>query len=327
MTTRRRTALLGTAMLLAAAIAPAAAWAQTGYPGRPVRIIVPFPPAGATDLIARGLGQQLSEKWGQPVVVENRPGAASIIGIDAVAKAAPDGYTLLLGSNTLSLNRLLYKSLPYNVDRDIAPVVLMTRIPNLLVVNPEVPARDLQQFIALAKSKPGQLNYASTGAGAAPHLFTELLTSMADIKLTHVPYQGTTQAELDLVNNRVQAMVMNLTGALPSVQSGRLRALGVTTTKRAPLAPEVPSISEAGLPGYEAVGWFGIATRKGTPPEIIDRLNTDINAVLRTESFRKLLAQYGGEVVGGTADEFLNYINAESDKWGKVVQSANIQLN
>ncbi len=317
------------AMILLAAgmlASPAVALAQQ-YPSRPVRLVVPFPPGGPTDIVGRTIAQQLQERWGQPVVVENRPGAGAIIGMDAVAKAAPDGYTLLLGSNSLALNKSLYSKLPFELERDFAPVILITRIPNVLVVHPSVPATTVAELIALAKAKPGQLNFASVGTGTGPHLFAELFISQAGIQLVHIPYKGTAPAVSDLLAGQVQMLFDSLATALPNIRAGKLRALGVTSASRAQAARELPTLAEAGVSGYEATGWFAIAVTGGTPADIIARLNADLGRALDTAAVRDRLERLGGEVVGGTPEQFAAFIRAEMSKWDKVIRGAGIKAD
>jgi len=317
------------AMILLAAgmlASPAVALAQQ-YPSRPVRLVVPFPPGGPTDIVGRTIAQQLQERWGQPVVVENRPGAGAIIGMDAVAKAAPDGYTLLLGSNSLALNKSLYSKLPFELERDFAPVILITRIPNVLVVHPSVPAITVAELIALAKAKPGQLNYASVGTGTGPHLFAELFIRQTGIQLVHIPYKGTAPAVSDLLAGQVQMLFDSLATALPNIRAGKLRALGVTSATRAPAARELPTLAEAGVSGYEATGWFAIAATGGTPADIIARLNLDIGRALETAAVRDRLERLGGEVVGGTPEQFAAFIRAEMSKWDAVIRGAGIKAD
>ena len=268
------------------------------YPSRPVRLVVPFPPGGPTDIVGRTIAQQLQERWGQPVVVENRPGAGAIIGMNAVAKAAPDGYTLLLGSNSLALNKSLYSKLPFELERDFAPVILITRIPNVLVVHPSVPSNTVAELIALAKAKPGQLNFASVGTGTGPHLFAELFISQTGIQLVHVPYKGTAPAVNDLLAGQVQMLFDSLATALPNIRAGKLRALGVTSATRASAARELPTLAEAGVGGYEATGWFAIAVTGGTPADIVARLNADLGRALETTAVRDRLERLGGVAPG-----------------------------
>ncbi|NBX88841.1 MAG: tripartite tricarboxylate transporter substrate binding protein, partial [Betaproteobacteria bacterium] len=252
------------------------------YPSKPIRLVVPFPPGGPTDLLARAIGQKLQERIGQSVIIDNKPGASTIIGVDAVVKSPADGYTLLLGSNSLALNRFLILKMPYDIDRDIAPVILLTKISNALVVHPSLPVKDLKEFISYAKANPGKITYASTGNGTATHLFGEMFASMTGIDMTHVPYKGTAPALNDLLSGQVTSMFDSLTSVIPNVRAGKVRLIGLTNSKRAMFAPEMPTLSELGLPDYEAIGWFGIAAPAKVPAEVINKLNFEINAILQT---------------------------------------------
>ena len=296
------------------------------YPSKPIRLVVPFPPGGPNDLLARLIGQKLQERIGQLVIIDNKPGASTIIGVDAVVKSPADGYTLLLGSNSLALNRFLILKLPYDIDRDIAPVILLTKISNALVVHPSLPVKDLKDFIAYAKLNPGKITYASTGNGTATHLFGEMFANMTGIEMTHVPYKGTAPAVNDLLSGQVNAMFDSLTSVIPNVRAGKVRLIGLTNSKRATHAPEMPTLSELGLPDYEATGWFGIAAPAKVPSEIINKLNSEINAILETPEIATKLSQLGGEVVGGSPDDFKTFIQSEAKKWGRVIQNAKIKM-
>jgi len=296
------------------------------YPSKPIRLVVPFPPGGPNDLLARLIGQKLQERIGQLVIIDNKPGASTIIGVDAVVKSPADGYTLLLGSNSLALNRFLILKLPYDIDRDIVPVILLTKISNALVVHPSLPVKDLKDFIAYAKLNPGKITYASTGNGTATHLFGEMFANMTGIEMTHVPYKGTAPAVNDLLSGQVNAMFDSLTSVIPNVRAGKVRLIGLTNSKRATHAPEMPTLSELGLPDYEATGWFGIAAPAKVPSEIINKLNSEINAILETPEIATKLSQLGGEVVGGSPDDFKTFIQSEAKKWGRVIQNAKIKM-
>ena len=298
--------------------------AQT-YPSKPMRIIVPFPPGGPTDMVARAVGQKLQESWGQPVLVENRPGGSTIIGVDMVVKSPPDGYTLLLGSNSLALNRYLIAKVPYDVDRDIATVILVAKISNALVVHPSVPAHDLQQFIAYAKANPGKLTYGSTGQGTATHLFAELFSNMAGVQMVHIPYRGTGPAVIDLMSGQINLMFDSLSTVIANAKAGKVRVIGLTNSKRSASAPEMPTLHELGLTGYEATGWFGIAAPAKVPRDIIDRLNREIDSIIRQPDMAARLVQIGSDVVGGSPEDFRTFIQAEAQKWGKVIRDANIK--
>jgi len=304
-----------------------AAFAQV-YPAKPVRFIVPFAPGGGNDVIGRLVSSSLSERLGQQVVVDNRGGAGGIIGSELTAKAAPDGYTLLLGHiGTLAINAGLYPKLSYDPIRDFAPVCLVATAQNILVVHPSLPARSVKELIALAKAKPGQLNFVSGGIGGAGHLAGELLNSMAGVQMVHIAYKGAGPALTDLVAGQVQLMITNMPAAMPHLKSGRLRALGVTGANRSPLMPDLPTISEAGLPGYELTNWFGVVAPAATPRAIVERLNEAIVSGLKTAEMRERLAAVGAEPVGSTPAAFAAHIKSETGKWSKVIATAGIKAN
>ena len=296
------------------------------FPVKPVRIIIPSSPGGGTDILARQLSVKLTERWGQQVIIDNRPGAGQMIGISLVAKSPPDGYTLVMTATPLALNSALYKKVPYDPIRDFAPVTQVAAMPNLLVTHPTLPARTLRQMIALAKARPGELAYASSGIGTGPHLTMELLNYMAGIKLEHIPYKGTGPALTDTMSGHVQLLMSTLLPPLPHLKTGRLRALGVTSAKRVSSLPDVPTVAEGGIAGYEVVGWYGIAAPAGTPQAIVAKLQTDISAVLLAPEMRDKLAAEGGEAVGSKPEEFGALIKSEIDKWSKVVKVARIPM-
>ena len=296
------------------------------YPARSIRIVVPSSPGGGTDILARQIAIKLTERWGQQVVVDNRPGAGQIIGIDLVAKAPPDGYTLVITATPLAVNTVLYKKLPYDPLRDFAPITQVAAMPNLLVSHPALPARTIQQVIALAKARPGELTYASSGLGTGPHLSMELFNYMAGVKIEHVPYKGTNPAMIDTISGQVQILMSTLLPPLPHLKPGRLRALGVTGTTRVSSLPEVPTIAEGGVKGYEVVNWYGMAAPANTPRAIVAKLQTEISAILLGPEMREKLAAEGAEAVGSTPEEFGAFVKAEIDKWGKVVKAAKIPL-
>ncbi len=306
-------ALAAAAAVTASPLALAQAW-----PARPVTIVVPFAPGGSTDVTARMLAAKLRTVFNQSFVVDNKPGAAGNIGADAVAKAAPDGYTLLLATSSHVTNISLYKSLPYDFQRDLAPVSQVAVIPNLLVVNPSIPARTLPEFIRLAQD-PRAVSYGSSGSGSAPHLSAEVFNKMAGTRMVHVPYKGSGPALLDLIGGQIQAVYAPFVDALPHVRSGKLRALGMTTKARSNLLPEVPAIAEV-LPGYEVVLWNGILAPARTPPEIVARLSQAINEVLRQDDTRKLLAEQGSEPMGSTPEAFRQFVAAEVPKWRALIE-------
>ena len=305
-----------------------AAFAQDDYPNRPVKIIVPFAPGGSTDVVARILADRLGAELKQSFVVENKPGAGGNIGADAVAKANPDGYTLLMGTTgVLAINKYLYKEMPYDADRDLAPVSYTSLITNILVVNPQVPARSVQELVRLAKSDPGKLTYASSGAGSSTHLSAELFKSMAGVDVLHVPYKGSSQALTDVMAGQVTMLFDNAPSSMPFIEQNRLRAIAVTSTKRLPNLPDVPTLDEAGVKGYESLSWSGIVAPAATPRRVIEKLNAALEKILRDPDVKQKFAALGVEPVGGPPEAFTRHIRAESEKWGRVVKAANITLN
>ena len=302
-----------------------AAHAQEKFPVRPVRVIVPSVAGGGTDISARLIAPKMGELLGQPVVVENRAGAASIIGSDLVAHAAPDGYTLLMGISTLTINPSIHAKLPYDTVRDFAPVSLVVTLPNVLVVHPSLPVKSVKELIAFARLRPGQLNYASAGVGSSLHLSMALFLSMAKLKMTHVPYKGSAPALVDMLAGQIEVMTGTMITIIPYVRDGRLRALGVTSLKRAAVAPELPTIAEAGLPGYEAVQWYGLLAPGATPREIIAKLNEAAARATQDAAVRKRFLDDGVEPVGGTPEEFAALIRSDMAKWARVVRDANIK--
>jgi len=298
-------------------------WAQA-YPTRPVRWIVGAPPGGALDIVARLMGQWLSERLGQPFVIENRPGAGTNIGTEAVAKAPPDGYTLLLISTPSAINATLYEKLNFNFIRDIAPVATITRQPFVMVVNPSVPAKTVPEFIAYAKANPGQINMASAGNGTGPHVAGELFKMMAGVDMVHVPYRGSGPALTDLLGAQVQVLFSTMPSSIEHVRSGKLRALAVTTATRAEALPDIPTVADF-VPGYEASGWYGVGVPKNTPAEIVDTLNKAINAGFAESKLKARLADLGGTVLAGSPSDFGKLIADETEKWAKVVKFAGLK--
>ncbi|MEA3191931.1 MAG: hypothetical protein QOD26_264 [Betaproteobacteria bacterium] len=293
------------------------------FPDKPVRFVVGFTPGGPSDILARAVGQKLAERWKQQVVVENRPGAGGNIAAAEVAKSAPDGHTWLLGNNSiLATNQSLYRSLPYDPVKDFAPVGLVAVQPNILVVHPDVKANSLGELILLARQNPGKLNYASSGAGAAAHLAGELFKAMAGVDMVHVPYKGAQPALTDLLAGQVQLMFATSASVIPYVKASRLRALAVTTAQRSPSVPELPTVSEAGLPGFEATTWHGVVVPAATPASLVQQMNADLNAVLNEKDLRERLAGLGAEVTTGSAKDFADYIAREIPKWSKVVRDS-----
>ena len=298
------------------------------YPNKPIRLVVPFPPAGTTDILAREVGQRLSQVLGQSVVIDNRPGAGGNIGSDIVAKSAPDGYTLLMGTvGTHAINPGLYSKMPYDHIKDFAPVILVARVPNILEVTPSLPVHSVSDLIKLAKEKPGQINFASSGSGTSIHLSGELFKTMAGVDMVHVPYKGSAPALQDLMAGQVQLMFDNLPSSLGQIKAGKLRPIAVTSAQRAPALPDIPTIAESGLPGFEATSWFGVLAPAGTPPDIVKRLNGEIDKWLQSpEAKDKLLAQ-GAVAAGGSPEDFAGYIRSETDKWAKVIKASGAKVD
>jgi len=308
---------------LAAGVAalPAAsriAWAQS-YPSRPVRIIVGYPPGGTTDISARLIGQWLSERLGQPFIVDNRPGAASNVATEGAVRAPADGYTLLLASISNAINATLYDKLNYNFIRDIAPVAGIISVPNVMEVNPAVPAKTVPEFIAYAKANPGKVNFASGGAGSSTHVSGELFKMMTGVNMVHIPYRGTAPAVTDLIAGQVQVMFDNLPGSIEYVRAGKTRGLAVTTTSRSDALPDLPTVADF-LPGYEVSAWFGLGAPKNTAKEIIDRLNEEINAAFADAKMKGRLSDLGGSVLAGSPADFEKIIADETEKWATVVK-------
>jgi tripartite-type tricarboxylate transporter receptor subunit TctC len=300
------------------------ALAQT-YPDHPVRVVVPFPAAGGTDILARLLLQRMAERLGANFVIDNRAGAGGTIGTEIVAKAAPDGYTILVASSSHTINPSVYKKIGYDPARDFAPVTLIASGPGLLVVHPSVPAKNVKELIALAKSKPGQLIYASAGNGTPPHLAAELFKSMAGVDLVHIPYKGNVPAFVDLLTGAVSLSFPTITSGLPQVRSGKLRALGVTSKQRSTVVPDVPTIAESGLPGYEATTWYGMLAPAKTRMPVITKLHDQMVEVLKLPDIREKLLAQGLEPVGNRPDEFGAIISTELVKWSKVVAAAGVK--
>jgi tripartite-type tricarboxylate transporter receptor subunit TctC len=310
-------------LLRNAAIAPAllvcALAVAADYPVKPVRIIVGYPPGGPTDMIARTVAQKLSAAFGQQVIVDNRPGASGMIGAELAVKAPPDGYTLLAVPITYAVTPSVYPKMPYDAEKDLAPVALVAAAPFILVVHPTLPVKTVKELIALAKSRPGQINYASASTGGMPHLAGELFNLMAGVKLTHIPYKGAAPATIDLLAGQVSLMFNNMLSAMPHVKSGKLRAVAVTSARRSSAVPELPTVAET-IPGFEASGWYGAFAPAATPRDIIAKLNTEINRSMRQPDVTQRFAGDGVEAVSMTPAEFGAYLHSEIAKWGKVVK-------
>jgi tripartite-type tricarboxylate transporter receptor subunit TctC len=305
----------------------AAAQAQA-YPSKPIRFVVPYPPGGPLDTVARLTAQSVSESMRQPVIVDNKPGAGGNIGADIVAKAPPDGYTILMGAvATHAINPSLYASIPYDAVRDFAPVTQLAATPNVLIVNPSVPASSVREFIAYAKANPGKLNFGSGSTGSAGHLAGELFKAQAGVEMTHVPYKGAAPAMQDLVGGQIQVMFDNLASALGQVRAGKVKALAVTTAKRTALAPELPTIAESGLPGFDISTWFGVFVPAGTPRDVVDRLHREFTRALAVPGIREKVVGLGAEPVGNRPEEFAAYIQREADKYARVIKASGAKVD
>jgi tripartite-type tricarboxylate transporter receptor subunit TctC len=312
-------------LICASALAPLAA--AQGYPAKPVRIVVGFAAGGGADILARTIGPRLGEALGQPIVIDNRPGASGSIGVELVVKSAPDGYTLLMGFPGLATYPSLYTKLPYDPEKDLAPVSLVGTVPNLLVLHPSVPVNSVKQLIALARAKPGQLNYASPGKGTSLHLAAELFKALARIDLVHIAYKGGAPAVADLMGGHVDLMFDVLPSSMPYVKAGRLKAIGITVNQRSPLLPEVPTVAESGLPGYQAITWNGLLAPAATPKEITGKLAGAIAQVLRTQEMKERFAGIGTEPLSNTPEQFGAFLREETAKWTTVIKSAGIKLD
>jgi tripartite-type tricarboxylate transporter receptor subunit TctC len=298
---------------------------QDNYPSRTIRYVVPYPPGGFNDTLARIVSQKLSEAWGVPVVVENRPGGGTLIGTESVAKAAPDGYTLLGVAFPFGANPSIYKNLPYDTVKDFTPLIFAGQTQNLLVIKPSLPINSVKELIDYAKKNPGKVSYGSTGIGSSNHLSMELFKSMAGIDLVHVPYKGSAPMVNDMLGGHIDIAFDNTPNVLPQVKGEKLRALGVSSKARSTLAPNVPTVSEAGVPGYEVTVWFGIVGPPGMRPEIVQKLNAEMNAIFKMDDVKRRFVDQGVDPVGGAPSQFADHIRAEIQKWAKVVKDANIQ--
>lgn len=297
------------------------------YPAKAVRVVVPFAPGGSNDIMARLIGQRFTEFFGQQFVIDNRPGASGIIGTDIVAKAQPDGYTLLVMSLTLAVNPSLHSRLPFNTEKDLIPITLIASAPLMLVVHPSLPVHSVKDFIAYAKANAGKLNFGSGGPGSTPHLAGEMLKTMAALKMTHVPYKGGGPALADLVGGQIQLMLENIPSTLPYVKAGRLRALAVTSLNRSPMVPDLPTLDQAGVKGYELTGWNGLFAPAGTPKQIVDKLHSTTVKALAEPQVKKRLATLGAEGIGDTPEHFRAFVKGEMKKWAKVVKEAGMQVD
>ena len=323
---KRRNVTFKAALLLAAVVLPLSALAQ-GYPNKPIRLIVPFPAGGATDILARALSQKLSEKIGQTVVVENRPGAGGTIGADIASKSVADGYTLLLAtSSTHSIGPAINPKIPYKAETDFTPVAYVASSPNIVVVPNTLPVKSMREFIDYARKNPGKLNYASSGNGTIVHLTTEYFKAQSDTFILHIPYRGTALAIPDLVSGKVDVLFDSLVTGMPHVKDGKLRALAVTSAKRSALAPDMPTVSEV-LPGFESVTWFGLYGPKGMPSELTAKVNQAVNAALADIDVKERFARLGAEPAGGTSQAFADMVKADTAKWKKIIADRKISVD
>jgi tripartite-type tricarboxylate transporter receptor subunit TctC len=295
------------------------------YPAKPIKIVVPYPPGGFNDTLGRTLAAKFTETWGQPSFVENKPGGNTVIGTDFVAKSAPDGYTLLVVAFPFAVTPSLYKALPYDTVKDFQPIALAAQSPNLLVVNPSVEAKTVGELIAMAKAKPDTLSYASTGNGSSNHISMELFKSLAGVQIVHIPYKGSAPAVTDLLGGQVHVMFDNVPNVLPQVKAGRLRALAQSGSKRSALIPDIPTVAEAGVAGYEVMVWFGVVAPAGTPKDIVQKLNAEVIRILAMPDVRERFLAQGVEPLGSTPEQFGEHIRAQMAKWAKVVQDAGVK--
>jgi tripartite-type tricarboxylate transporter receptor subunit TctC len=319
---------LRAALFAAGALCASLAAAQGGWPSKPVRFIVSFPPGGSSDLVARLLAPRLAERLGQPWLVENRPGAGGNIGVDLVAKAPADGYTVgIAAAGALTINAHLYPSMPFDPQKDLAPVSMLAMIPIVVVAHPSLGAGSLRELLALARSRPGELSFGTTGAGSSMHLAGEMLKQMAEVSMVHVPYKGSGPAAADAASGQLPLAIVDLTSALPFIRAGRLRAIAVTGAARSASAPDIPTVAESGLAGFDAVGWFGAVAPAGTPAPVVARLSAEIAEALRSRDLRERILAGGAEPEPSTPEQFAERIRSESAGWARVVRAAGLKLN
>lgn len=315
-------------LLALAAVFCSTASAQSAYPVKPIRIVVAYTPAGTTDILARAIGQKFTEAWSQPVIVDNRPGANGTIGTELAAKAPADGYTLLMATAaTHAINPTLYPQLRYDAVKDFAPIALVATVPNILVVHPSLPVRNVKELIAYAKANPDKLSHGSPGIGSTGHLSAELFKSMTGIRMTHVAYKGSAPTLQDLMSGQVQVVIDNIPPYLPQVKAGKIRALAVTPAKRSPAAPQLPTVAEAGVKGYEASTWFALFAPAGTPSDIVQKLSAETRRILDLPDVRERLLGLGAQPAPSTPEELARFVKAEVAKWAKVIRDANVTLN
>jgi tripartite-type tricarboxylate transporter receptor subunit TctC len=297
------------------------------YPSKPVRIVVPFPPSGAADLLTRALGKRLSDAWGQSVVADNRPGAGGNIGAEVTAKSAPDGYTLLMGAvTTHAVSMSLYPKLGYDLEKDLMPVSLVANVPHILVANPSLPVKNLVELIAYLKAQGGKVNFASQGNGTLSHLEYELMKSMGGFNANHIPYKGSAPAMIDLLSGQVVVLFDSIPSSLPQVRAGKLKGIAVASSRRSPVLPDLPTLSESGLPGFTADSWFGIMAPAGTPKDVIAKLNADIVKALDSAEVKDIITRQGGEVLGSTPEQMAAQVRSDREKWGKVVRDSGARV-
>lgn len=326
----KRSVLKLSAFLLAAAaglVTPLASHAQEAYPSKPIRLVLPFPPGGVTDLLARAVAEKLAPRLGQPVVVDNKPGAGTVLASDLVARAPADGYTLLMAASSLGTAPLIYEKVSYDAVKSFTPVTQVASVVHVLVVNPQMPVNSVKELIAYAKANPGKVNYSSTGTGTSTHLEGELLKSMADIYMVHIPYRGSGPALIDLVSGQVSVMIDAYGSSSPFIKAGKLRALAVTTAKRSQSVPELPTMHESGLPGYEAMPWLGLVAPAGTPQPVVDRLHREVAKVLEDPEIRTKFKGWGLDIIGNTPAEFASFIQRDIKQWERVIKGANIKAD
>ncbi|MGE8317703.1 MAG: tripartite tricarboxylate transporter substrate binding protein [Comamonas sp.] len=308
-----------------AALAAGGAWAQA-WPAKPISLVVPFPAGGTTDVLARALGQELGKSLGQPVVVENKPGAGATLGADYVAKSKPDGYTLLMGAVHHTIATSVYRKLPYDFQKDFAPVSTVALVPNVLVVNPQVPARTVQELLALAREQPGKLTYGSNGNGTGQHLIGAQFEGMGGVKLLHVPYKGSGPLTTDLLGGQISMSFDTVTPVLPHIKAGKLRALAVTTAKRSVALPDVPTLDESGLKGFDMGTWFGVLAPAATPREVVTRLNTELVRIIHTPEFRRRMDEIGADPIGNTPQQMAAQIQGDTERFARLVKDAKVAI-
>ena len=320
-------ALVALTLALAAALAPCWARAQDAWPSRPIRFILPFPPGGGTDILGRLIAERLTANLGQPVVAENRGGAGGNVGAEAAAKSAPDGYTIVLVAPSLAISPSLYSKLGYDPVKDFAPVSLVATVPNVMITNPSVPAKTLPEFIRLAKSKPGEMNFGSGGSGTSNHLAGELFNIVAGVKLVHIPYKGVNLAMNDVLSGRVQLVFIGIPAAAPHIKAGKLRALALVAPRRSSVLPDVPTVAEAGLPKFDVTTWYGILAPAGTPRPVVERLNGELGKIMHSSELKERLEALATDPVTSTPEEFADLIRREIAKWREVVREAGIKAD